>query len=642
MADAFQISPSSETFHDSLVYQVGDRQHRRRKLPYHQRKFLAIDGEGVTPEKSHRQSYVLLGASDGGSVSEEINSELLTSAECLQFLIDLERKYPSHIKVGFGISYDVNMMIRDIPENRLRRLLTGQWVSWESFKLQWISGKWFSIRQRDTTVIVFDVCSFFGGGGRGGFIPAVTSFLTPADDVLAQLEAGKANRGNFDLRHLETEIRPYMRVELRLLCELMTLLRELIIDHLGLPLKSWHGPGSIASALLAAHDIRDYRPEVDPHDITRIAQYAYKGGRFETLRTGLYGATSYYYDLVSAYPTALATAPALTDSFDHDTRPEQGVQVPPFSVHRVRYIDTKGQRTGFNPLPLRTRSGALFYPNVVQDWVWGPEVNAILRHQPASLEILESVYFADDGRRPFAFLADLHGKRLEWQDQGHPAAEVAKTGYTSIYGKLAQRVGWDAETRTGPHWHQLRWAGYITSYTRAVVYDAMMQAPDRMIAVETDGIFSEVPLDLPIGRGLGQWKVEEFDALMYLQSGVYFALTGDTWATGRTRGFSSNHAHAATALRAVPHLEPLVTEQRKFHGLRSSIGTDDWLSWQTHSHVLNWGGAGKRYHPTECDDCNAGSTWHRTVFSLPAGAVPGDTYRPDWYVSQQHKLPWMD
>lgn len=628
----WQISPSSETFRDGdgEYYQASKRQDRRRKKRYHERPFLALDGEGITPRKSLRQSYVLLGASDGGSVSEEISSKQLSSAECLQFIIDLEKKYPSHIKVGFGISYDVNMIVRDIPVHLLERLLEGKWTSWRTFKIQWIAGKWFNIRQGDTTAQVFDVVSFFpSDGSRGGFAPAVAAYLDVEDDTLRHLVDMKATRGAFRYRDLDTKIRPYMRLELDLLCQLMAKLRELIVDHLELPLLTWHGPGAIGSALLTKHKIREHRPDEDDPDVRQASQFAYFGGRFETFRTGLYDGPVYSYDLNGAYPWALRSCPALDTEYHHDTDPVQGRPVPPFSLHRVRFYDTAAERTGFNPLPLRTGSGALFFPNLVETWAWGPEVNATLRHRPDALEIVESVTFNDDGRRPFDFLDDMYARRLEWKDAGHPAERVAKIGYNSIYGKLAQRAGWK-DDGGAPHWHQLRWAGFITSMIRAAVYEAMMQAPDRIIAVETDGIFSEVPLDLPLGRAQGQWKVDQFDAIMYLQSGVYFALEGDSWATGKTRGFSRNDADARTALRSVQTLEPLWTPQTRFHGLRSSIGTDDWLKWSEHLHVITWGGAGKRYHPSNCPDCRDGSTWHRTVFGFPKS-----------FVSAPHHLPWL-
>lgn len=632
---AFTLTWSAEKFtnRNSDQYQASARQHRRRKLPYRERPFLALDGEGVTKPRNLTQSYVLVGASDGGSVSEEIRNDdpagdaQLSTEECLQFIVDLEKKYPSHIKIAYSFNYDINMIVHQIPENRHQRLIDGHWVSYRTFKIRWIHGKWLEVRQGGVYVIVFDVFSFFGAS----FEFACHQYLDDmTEKETAVLEEGKRLRGTFTLDQMDSLMLPYMRTELDLMQRLMTRLRDLI-DALDIPLKSWHGPGAISSALLHKHNVIAARPVEDRPEVRDASQYAYAGGRFETFRTGLYEGKVYQYDLRSAYPYALTQCPVLTDEFNHDARPAQGRTVPPFSLNRVRFYDTTAERTGINPFPMRTRSGSLFFPNMVETWVWGPEYNAALKHRPDALELVEQVTFPDDGRRPFRFLERLYQQRLDWREQEHPAELVVKLGMNSIYGKLAQRVGWDRDNMVGPHWHQLRWAGFITSLCRSMVYDAMMQAPDRIIAVETDGIFSEVPLDLPLGDQLGQWEAKEYDAIMYAQSGVYFTLEGDDWSTGKTRGFSSNKTHAATARRAVDKLEPLVTMQTRFHGLRGSLGTDEWRSWQQHPHVVSWGGDGKRYHPKhDCADCAAGSTWHRTKFSFPRSPL-----------SHPHPLPWL-
>lgn len=633
--DQFTMTWTTEEFtsQNSDLFQLSARQHRRRKTPYRQRPFLALDGEGVTKPGNLRQSYVLFGASDGGSVSDEIRSDdELSTDQILAFLINLERNHPSHIKIAYGFNYDVNMIVKDIPPNRHVRLLDGQWVSYKAYKIRWVHGKWLEIRYENRAAneklytIIFDVLSFFGAK----FEFACKQYLDDmTDEEKSVINIGKAIRATFTMADLDTKIAPYMHTELRVMTRLMTRLRELI-DTLEIPLKGWYGPGAISSALMHKHNVRRFRPEEDLPEIRDASQFAYTGGRFETFRTGLYDGPVYQYDVRSAYPYALLQCPALTDEYYHDAQPKQGVPAPSFSLNRIRFYDTEVERTGINPFAMRTSSGALHFPNFVETWAWGPEYNAALKHRPAALELVEQVTFPDDGRRPFEFLEGLYEQRRVWRRQEHPAELVVKIGMNSIAGKLAQRVGWDRETGAAPHWHQLRWAGYITSVCRAMVYDAMMQAPDRIIAVETDGIFSEVPLDLPLGSELGQWKEERYDGIMYAQSGVYFTLTGKDWSAGKTRGFSENKAHAATARAAVDTLTPLVTMQPRFHGLRGNLGKDDWRSWQNHRHVIHWGGDGKRYHPSNCADCAAGRTWHRTVFSFPRSPL-----------SHRHPLPWL-
>ncbi|ARK07690.1 DNA polymerase [Rhodococcus phage Toil] len=576
------------------------------------------------------QSYVLLGVSDDSSVRDEVSGRDLSTTQCLAFLIKQEREHPGHIKVAFSFNYDVNMIIKDIPEHNLKRLLDGKDVYYGDYKLNWLSSKWLDIWHTDPITLdyaytrIYDVFSFFGCS----FLKACRQYLGDDPD-LVRVEEGKGLRNVFEYSELDSLIKPYMHAELDLMARLANRLRELL-DSIDLELRSWHGPGAIATALLSKHKVKRFRPDDEPPEVRTAAQFAYAGGRFESYKTGLYESPVYQYDIRSAYPYALTQCPALTEDYERDDSPTQGRPVPSFSLCRIRYYDNTIDRRGINPFALRSGSGAIYFPNFVETWVWGIEYNAALRHRAEFLELVSTITFYDDGTRPFSFIGDLYDQRAKWKREGNPAQLACKLGMNSCYGKLAQRVGWDEKKMTAPNWHQLRWAGYLTATCRSMVFDAMAQAPDRIIAVETDGIFSEVPLDLSLGSELGQWDHEQFDAIMYVQSGVYFTLEGDDWSTGKTRGFSANKTHAATARVAVETLAPMVTEQNRFHGLRGNIGKADWRSWQRHPHVVTWGGNGKRYHSTECEDCANGSLWHRTLFSMPKSPI-----------STPHALPWL-
>jgi hypothetical protein len=111
--------------------------------------------------------------------------------------------------------------------------------------------------------------------------------------------------------------------------------------------------------------------------------------------------------------------------------------------------------------------------------------------------------------------------------RGDGAERAIKLELNSIYGKFAQRAGWFQEGDRIPAYHQLEWAGYITSSTRAKLYQAYRLRPGRIIAFETDAVFSVSPIEgLEIGTGLGEWKESVFDDLLYIQSGFYFAHQG--------------------------------------------------------------------------------------------------------------------
>src|ERR1700730_705540 len=92
--------------------------------PFNNRAVQSIDGEGVTLEDGSH-IYTLLAAHHEAtnvctSVEPHPNSKHgLTTVQCFEFLLSLD---PETVKVGFAVTYDVNMMLKDIPKTYLKEL----------------------------------------------------------------------------------------------------------------------------------------------------------------------------------------------------------------------------------------------------------------------------------------------------------------------------------------------------------------------------------------------------------------------------------------------------------------------------------------------------------------------------------------
>lgn len=596
------------------------RRKDRDATPYRERPFIALDGEGVTHPGDDVQSYVLFGASNGRR-DHHIQDKALGTVQCLEFLISLERQYPDHIKVAFAFDYDVNMIARDFDTEKQRRLVENEWVRFEKYRVRWLRHKWLEVSHDGTYTKVYDLFTFF----RYSFVKALTEYL--GDDIeLKMIKAGKAERNVFGYDEIDTFIRPYMFAELHCMVKLADKLRALLAELDVYP-RGWHGPGAIAGALLSSHAIRKHRPVRDHPTVELASAFAYAGGRFEDRMFGLYEGPVYQYDVNSAYPHALTQCPELDNEFEVMT---EGIP-DDFSLCFYNYSFPDARRDSLNPFPHRAPNGSIYYPAINSGVCWGIEYRAAVTF-PGNVQLKSWLRFADNGNRPFDFISELYAQRAYWKRVGNPVQLAAKLSMNSIYGKLAQRVGWDREKCEPPRWHQLRWAGYITASCRAAMLKLIAQAPDSIIAVETDGIYSTVPLQCDIGPGLGQYSVEEHDAILYMQSGVYFTRKNGVWQKGKTRGFSPHATDFETALRNVKTLTPLTLSQTRFMGIPSAIGSENWRSWVTSDRFVGWGGDGKRIHlPDNCPGCQAGEDWHTTSF-----AIPHSPY------SSPHRLPWLE
>jgi hypothetical protein len=202
---------------------------------------------------------------------------------------------------------------------------------------------------------------------------------------------------------------------------------------------------------------------------------------------------------------------------------------------------------------------------------------------------------------------------------------------------MAQRVGGSDKYGGRPPWHQLEWAGMITSATRAQIWEAVSQAPESIIAVETDGIFSTAPLNLDVGTALGQWELKEYDWITYVQSGIYFTSDDKKGEKVKSRGIDVKHLHHKDVLQymAGDQKTPLLVPSRQFIGLTNPR---EYLygQWQDSAKEVRIAGA-KRLHMTgNCKACDAGIGMDKVMHDLTANPTYGIIE------SHMHPLPWLD
>ena len=275
-----------------------ERWHKGRR--YNERPFIGWDGEGITYSGDTLYSYVLFGNSQG----DTIRSRNLSTVECFDLLLRAERKCPEAIHVGFAMQYDTNMMFRDLPREVLERIYETHRARWQGYSIEYFPGKWLTVSRsgnrfggvQKERVRLFDVFGFF----QSSFVKAIAEFVGTDDPEYQRIVDGKLARKAFTYAQLDDYIIPYWRAELRLLVRLMESLRN-DLHTADIHISSWHGPGAVANTVFRQHHIEHHKEDTSDA-VSRAAQYAYAGGRFELFRAGHHPHTVYQYDIRSAYP----------------------------------------------------------------------------------------------------------------------------------------------------------------------------------------------------------------------------------------------------------------------------------------------------------------------------------------------------
>jgi hypothetical protein len=623
------------------------------------KEFIAWDGEGITipdaPIQMGRdhfhwegsrevfrgfeyqaQPYVLLANSKGGRITRQ---EGLHTIECLELILNTKVQYPHSIFVGFGFNYDVNQILADIPEGRKEKLHEeGRCRIGSSYYIKWLPRKMIVVSHRPSgrSAVIYDVFSHF----QSSFLVACEKYLGVDDPELDLIRRGKGAREVFKWEELDEFIIPYNDTELSMLVRIMDKLRE---DYAAVDLvpSQWHGPGAIVQKAFKKYNIPIVRHL--SKEILDASQYAYAGGRFEQFWMGRYEGTTYEYDLHSAYPAAAIQLPDLSHGYWEAVSSFQP------STFGVWYCSRKAAPSN-RPQPLfcRSETGLISYPNEVRGWYWTPEAELV----PDDVE-KGFVFHPTTERRPFSFIEEMYDQRRLLKSEGNSSERALKLCMNSAYGKLCQCIGGEEGP---PRWHQLEYAGYITSYVRALIYKAILLAPDSIIAVETDAVFSDTPLDLPMTDNLGDWELSTFDEITYLQSGFYYGVK-DGVVTCKYRGMDRAKdgphpdglpyevvldylkSHTGTTSGRLSTLRCSTT---RFVGLGLSLATSAvWRSWEKKRKYIRldetpvtWKrGKTKRIHiREECAWCEDGVTMYEEMHPLWIGGYQGESFA--------RQIPW--
>lgn len=410
----------------------------------------------------------------------------------------------------------------------------------------------YSRRMRHGKFEMFDVFGFF----QSRFVAALEEhgLLSQADEEF--LSHMKDSRSDLYEIHTPETVRRYCMMECAYLVNLMEKLEgDLHHPEIALSLKRWDGAGAIAKALFKKFNVVEHLDRL-PEPVQNASQYAFSGGRIELVQYGHVEGDFFDYDINSAYPSTMISLPSLKDG-------EWRLESTPVGMLSLCHVKWDLKERAFYPFFWRRDDGMIIYPPKGENWVWRPEIDVALKHAHADdkIEVVECWNFYPTNEiKPFAFVDQLARQRLEWKQLARKSGGreggqhiAVKLGINSLYGTLAQQIGAvhnkETDELEAPKYHNIALAGYITSATRALVYDAAMQDVESVVMFATDGLFCTKPRDVEIDTGLGAWEVTTCKTFTGVQSGVYWTDT-EKKSIIKSRGFEKGSITEEEVLQA--------------------------------------------------------------------------------------------
>ena len=610
----------------------------QRDASFLNRDVVSYDGEGLGSGRDHR--YAIMVNDKGDVLVEKQCGQGIGTRQALDFLLDCKEKYPEAIHVGYGLSYDVNMILKGVghetPYRHLKMLLRNRRMFWHNYEIKYIPRKYFYVaryeklygdkrrKEPEATIMMWDFLSFF----QEQFVDALDGCLTEEelkDVFLDTIKDGKWRRGRFTEDDLSSGyMESYTVKECKALTVLVKKFRGDCIES-GIRPVRWDGAGASAAALLTKNNVGDVIKKSNmllSEDLVFASEVAYGGGRSEMFKYGHTDAETYHYDIIAAFPSVMPEMPDLSDGeWLHDGTDVS--KIYDFALYKIywdfRYVhDANGKRHHANKFKtmfpffyrLPWHEPRVFYPPQGYTWVYGPELKVALKYINwlcGEMKIVDSWVFMPHGNsRPFNFVNDVYGKRLGYKRSGMKGQALAiKLALNAMPGKMAQSAGYKGFGEYGrggegshgefwgkPPFFSMLYAGYIISSVRAKVYDAMMQDPTAIIAVATDGIWSERPLELDTGEWMGQWKGEVLDGFTSIQAGVYFSKKMDGEGIYHYRGFNQGSISEEEVIRQWANKGySIPVPTRRFISIGTALESEEtyiekWGTWDLSSRTL--------------------------------------------------------
>jgi len=408
-------------------------------------------------------------------------------------------EYAHCLLVAFNLNFDVSVMFKWMGEKACTELVKAGYLSIDGCVIQYAPSKYVQFRFGNRYVRIFDVAQFFQG-----------SLNYNAQQYLGASKLDVGSKSFTDSDYGRQDVLNYCTYD----AFLTKGLGEYVVnafDKLGVRVSSLASQASVVeSYMLDQMLIRNYVQCV-PEEALEFAMHSFCGAWFENFKAGTFP-TTYRYDLVSAYPTVIRDLVEL--SLGHwvnsKSRPKDAlygyaraeVGVPPSYISAVCF------RNALEEVMRPHGSWTAYF--TMQEVAWMTLHGVRVR--------IEDGWWFVPGTMQYKFkgVIDKFFEVKRDHAPGSMESWSAKIALTGIYGKFLQH----RDQRGGRLYNPI-YATEITSRVRLQMADAALSKPDAVIAIMSDCVVSQEPLDLPLGREMGQWSRKGPDSSLWIGPAQY-------------------------------------------------------------------------------------------------------------------------
>lgn len=452
----------------------------------------------------------------------------------------------SSLNFFYNLKYDLQAVIKGLPEKLLRELYRLNSIEYEGYKIRYIPKKYFSVRKDKHTTAFYDLWQFF-------HMPLDKAAQRYLNKSKIEIDVSKFNDPEW-LKNNYDSVIGYCVNDAVLVKELGEYFQRLCLEG-GIDFNKPISPAFVSERYFRQNC---WIPKAVPTEYQKIAYENYFGGRFEVFKRGYFDQV-YEYDIKSAYPSVIKRLPDFTKGQWY--RDMKLTDNPDFGFLKVKVTTNP---LIIQPFPYR-EDNLVIYPQLdkIIRWITLDEWHDFHRWNAGETEILDSLcWYADELIYPFRKIEDLYNYRETFKKENNPIEYVYKIIMNSLYGKFIQTVRKykhvtecdsfheyeDLETskgletfevvyKTGQLFNPL-YAHIITSEIRRKLWNEAMRNPEWVISTFTDSLTTTEPF-VHCSNSLGEFELNMEGEMVMIGTGVYSIRNGDKIKT-RFRGFGTS------------------------------------------------------------------------------------------------------
>ena len=487
------------------------------KRTYRCEKVLGYDVE------TYKGKCKLICNSEGKKI---LNPSFLDCIKLLFYLADNSNTYRFFYNIDFDFSailklWKSELNIKAVNNRILKKIVwlkNGIEVSYKCYKIKWIKGRMITIKHiiRKKSVIYTDIFNFLPLGLKTEAENYLDDFKI--DDVDGNLLNTSLDYWN----KKEKDIIEYCIQD----CIITEKLGKLLIDTIeknDLPLPRY----LVSSASLSKQFFRlnCFIPSIYniPEIILQISYDTYFGGRFEIFKKGFFD-DLYLYDINSQYPDFIKDLPNMRDGLWKKTLDIPKKQCIAYFLVKVDIPKDYNIPT----IPINHKGVNKFPCGIIKKWITWFDLDLI---RDFIIEIYDGYIFIPTHRnyKPFNEGIDyLFKKKQKLKGIKTLDYNLTKLTMNAFYGCFVEiHKNYDKKgnftLNSGILFNSV-YASQITAFGRwSVIKDIPKEKYDNIIAIHTDSIISDIPLDnyLTLNLEIGNWNKEVDGKGIIMNTGMY-------------------------------------------------------------------------------------------------------------------------